>query len=100
MFYPETTGRSLEDIDRYFEGKPGIIVAWDKGEFYILTWESCHRRQASSSRLTRNRLTTEATSVKRPEIFTRMDAEIANEKLGDEEVTSEKVGEEPRVEHI
>lgn len=32
LFYPETTGRSLEDIDRYFEKKPSIIVAWDKGE--------------------------------------------------------------------
>ncbi|KAJ5815542.1 MFS sugar transporter [Penicillium riverlandense] len=30
LFYPETTGRSLEDIDRYFEGNPGIIVARDK----------------------------------------------------------------------
>ncbi|OAA53638.1 General substrate transporter [Niveomyces insectorum RCEF 264] len=64
LFYPETTGRSLEDIDRYFERKPGIIVAWDK----------------------------EATSVKRPETFARMDEEIVNEKLGDNPRLSESNG--------
>jgi hypothetical protein len=32
FFYPETAGRTLEDIDRYFEEKPGIIVAFDKGK--------------------------------------------------------------------
>jgi len=32
FFYPETAGRTLEDIDRYFEGNPSIIVAFDKGK--------------------------------------------------------------------
>lgn len=27
LFYPETANRTLEDIDRFFETKPGIIVA-------------------------------------------------------------------------
>jgi hypothetical protein len=32
LFYPETANRTLEDIDRFFETKPGIIVAWNKSE--------------------------------------------------------------------
>ncbi|KAJ9306707.1 hypothetical protein DTO217A2_3694 [Paecilomyces variotii] len=31
LFYPETANRTLEDIDRYFESNPGLVVAWDKG---------------------------------------------------------------------
>ncbi|KAJ9193238.1 hypothetical protein DTO164E3_6844 [Paecilomyces variotii] len=30
LFYPETANRTLEDIDRYFESNPGLVVAWDK----------------------------------------------------------------------
>lgn len=33
FFYPETANRTLEDIDRYFESKPAVIVAWDRGMF-------------------------------------------------------------------
>lgn len=33
LFYPETANRTLEDIDRFFETEPGIIVAWNKSEF-------------------------------------------------------------------
>lgn len=36
LFYPETAGRTLEDIDRYFEGKPGIIVAFDNGKLRVV----------------------------------------------------------------
>lgn len=30
LFYPETASRSLEDIDRFFEGDPGILVNRNK----------------------------------------------------------------------
>ncbi|KAL2223044.1 putative MFS sugar transporter [Thermoascus aurantiacus ATCC 26904] len=30
LFYPETANRTLEDIDRFFASRPGIVVAWDK----------------------------------------------------------------------
>lgn len=30
FFYPETANRSLEDIDRFFEGKPSVFVHRDK----------------------------------------------------------------------
>jgi hypothetical protein len=30
FFYPETANRTLEDIDRFFEGKPGILVHRNK----------------------------------------------------------------------
>lgn len=33
LFYPETANRTLEDIDRFFESNPGIIVAWNKSKF-------------------------------------------------------------------
>lgn len=32
LFYPETANRTLEDIDRFFETKPAIIVAWNKSK--------------------------------------------------------------------
>lgn len=35
LFYPETANRTLEDIDRFFETKPDIIVAWNKSEFAL-----------------------------------------------------------------
>jgi hypothetical protein len=37
LFYPETANRTLEDIDRFFETKPGIIVAWNKSEHPFLS---------------------------------------------------------------
>jgi Sugar (and other) transporter. len=37
LFYPETSNRTLEDIDRFFEGNPGLVVAWDKGAFCVLS---------------------------------------------------------------
>ena len=30
FLYPETAGRTLEDIDTYFRGRPGLIVFRDK----------------------------------------------------------------------
>ena len=39
LFFPETGNRTLENIDRYFESKPGIIVAWDKGIFWLHVWK-------------------------------------------------------------
>lgn len=30
FFYPETANRTLEDIDRFFEGEPGILVHRNK----------------------------------------------------------------------
>ncbi len=30
FFYPETANRSLEDIDRFFESKPGIFIHRNK----------------------------------------------------------------------
>ncbi|KAK4554878.1 hypothetical protein LTR86_008026 [Recurvomyces mirabilis] len=75
LFYPETANRTLEDIDRFFETKPGFIVA-------------------------RNPL---ATQLSRPEVYAEQDAAIARgaEKTGrwdrDEEKASggiavEKIG--------
>lgn len=34
LFYPETANRTLEDIDRYFESNPGLVVAWDEGALF------------------------------------------------------------------
>jgi hypothetical protein len=48
LFYPETANRTLEDIDRFFETKPSIIIA-------------------------RNGL---ATQLQRPEVYIRQDEEI------------------------
>lgn len=54
LFYPETANRSLEDIDRFFEDNPGVVVA-------------------------RNRL---ATQLHRPSVYEDADKQIAeaNEK--------------------
>ena len=30
LFYPETAGRTLEDMDRYFREQPGVLVFRDK----------------------------------------------------------------------
>jgi hypothetical protein len=30
FFYPETANRTLEDIDRFFEGKPGVLIHRNK----------------------------------------------------------------------
>jgi len=49
FFYPETANRTLEDIDRYFEDHRNIFVFKDKI----------------------------ATQLQRPELYERMDAEIA-----------------------
>ncbi len=58
LFYPETANRTLEDIDRYFEEHRNILVFKDKV----------------------------ATQLKRPEMWERMDMEIARradeEKIG------------------
>uniref|UniRef100_A0A093VF32 Sugar transporter STL1 n=1 Tax=Talaromyces marneffei PM1 TaxID=1077442 RepID=A0A093VF32_TALMA len=68
LFYPETANRTLEDIDRFFETKPGIIVAWNKT----------------------------ATQLERPEEYIRMDEEIErlatanNEKLSDNDDRNRK----------
>ncbi|KAF3405559.1 Sugar transporter STL1 [Talaromyces pinophilus] len=68
LFYPETANRTLEDIDRFFETKPGIIVAWNQT----------------------------ATQLERPEEYIRMDEEIErlatanNEKLSDNDDRNEK----------
>ncbi|KAH8692806.1 putative MFS sugar transporter [Talaromyces proteolyticus] len=51
LFYPETANRTLEDIDRFFESEPGIIVAWNKT----------------------------ATQLERPEEYARMDEDIARQ---------------------
>ncbi|OQN97487.1 hypothetical protein B0A48_16640 [Cryoendolithus antarcticus] len=52
FFYPETANRSLEDIDRFFETKPGVLVF-------------------------RNRL---ATQLSRPQQYFDMDEEIARKE--------------------
>lgn len=33
LFYPETANRTLEDIDRFFESRPEVVVAWNKSMF-------------------------------------------------------------------
>lgn len=48
LFYPETANRSLEDIDRFFETNPPIIIC-------------------------RNEL---ATKLARPAVYAEMDAEV------------------------
>jgi hypothetical protein len=35
LFYPETANRTLEDIDRFFESQPSLIVAWNKSVLYF-----------------------------------------------------------------
>lgn len=58
FFYPETANRTLEDIDRFFEGKPGIFI---------------HRNKV-------------ATQLHRPEEYEEADARIAEkEELGGHE---------------
>lgn len=51
LFYPETANRTLEDIDRFFETKPGIIIC-------------------------RNKL---ATQLSRPDVYVEQDEEIARQ---------------------
>ena len=74
LFYPETANRTLEDIDRFFETKPGIIIA-------------------------RNKL---ATQLSRPDVYIEQDEEIArhaekgdgwsgDEEKGEQEVAVSKV---------
>ena len=53
LFYPETANRTLEDIDRFFETQPSIIVC-------------------------RNRL---ATQLQRPEQYIEADERIAKEEM-------------------
>lgn len=65
FFYPETANRSLEDIDRFFETRPGIFV---------------HR----------NKL---ATQLQRPSIFEEMDEKIAKGQM-QEKTGSKELGEE------
>jgi hypothetical protein len=50
FFYPETANRSLEDIDRFFETKPGIFI---------------HRNKV-------------ATQLRRPSVYEEDDARIAD----------------------
>jgi len=66
FFYPETANRSLEDIDRFFETKPGIFI---------------HR----------NRI---ATQLSRPAIYDEMDARIGQmgEKSASELVVEDVEG--------
>lgn len=67
LFYPETANRSLEDIDRFFEDNPRVVVS-------------------------RNRL---ATQLHRPAVYEEADKRIAvaNEKMdeGAEHIEGEKV---------
>ena len=74
LFYPETANRTLEDIDRFFETKPGIIIA-------------------------RNPL---ATQLSRPEIYAEQDAAIARgaEKSGHWDGDEEKAGGDIAVEKL
>lgn len=67
LFYPETANRSLEDIDRFFETKPGVIVC-------------------------RNSL---ATQLSRPQQYYDQDEEIARqgEKGDGEKVVVEEINE-------
>ena len=51
LFYPETANRTLEDIDRFFETKPGVIVC-------------------------KNQL---ATELSRPDVYAEQDEEIARQ---------------------
>tara|TARA_R110002060_G_scaffold47312_1_gene58414 strand:+ start:1825 stop:2163 length:339 start_codon:yes stop_codon:yes gene_type:complete len=70
FFYPETANRSLEDIDRFFETKPGIFI---------------HRNKI-------------ATQLQRPAIYEEEDRRI--ESMGEKsvEVSGSEVVEE-QVEH-
>jgi hypothetical protein len=64
LFYPETANRTLEDIDRFFETNPPIIIC-------------------------RNEL---ATQLARPQVYADQDAEIWRqvEKGSDETLNTEK----------
>ncbi|PGH20429.1 hypothetical protein AJ80_03575 [Polytolypa hystricis UAMH7299] len=72
FFYPETANRTLEDIDRFFETKPGIIVAFNKT----------------------------ATQLHRPEEYALMDEEIARRGLvgADEKRASSSISQELHIE--
>lgn len=47
FLYPETAGRTLEDIDHYFRGQPSLLVFRDKVQILKLKF-----RVASLTRLT------------------------------------------------
>ena len=64
FFYPETANRSLEDIDRFFETKPGIFI---------------HRNKV-------------ATQLHRPDIYEEEDYRIGH--LGEKTESDETVMEE------
>ena len=64
FFYPETANRSLEDIDRFFEGEPGLFV---------------HRNKI-------------ATQLQRPMVYEEEDARIEGlGGRGEEELVAEEV---------
>ena len=68
LFYPETANRTLEDIDRYFEEHRNIFVFNDEM----------------------------ATQLKRPEVWERMDEEIAR-RADEEKIKNGDVFEEHEV---
>lgn len=63
FFYPETANRTLEDIDRFFEMKPGLLV---------------HRNQL-------------ATQLSRPELYIEADERITGAEM-ESKGDVEKVG--------
>lgn len=74
FFYPETANRSLEDIDRFFETKPGIFI---------------HRNKI-------------ATQLKRPAIYEELDEQIAKGegKFGDISGGEDKIHNEDASEEV
>jgi len=74
FFYPETANRTLEDIDRFFETKPGILIF-------------------------NNKL---ATQLQRPQVYIDQDAQIAQygEKRSGSFAEEEKAGNEVSVEKV
>lgn len=70
LFYPETANRTLEDIDRFFETKPGIIVAWNKSMVFLSSLISVVLLYTNINVLA-------ATQLHRPEEYILRDNEIA-----------------------